>query len=84
MLTTVNPQKSEGIWDNYRVKRHMIHSSYVLFSNLSRFTPDMWTQIDRAVIASNLLITDEMMVRLPPFSPFIGSNCAFARSDKLS
>nr|AQT40876.1 T-complex protein 1 subunit zeta [Glaciozyma antarctica] len=31
----------EGIWDNYRVKRHMIHSS--------------------AVIASNLLITDEMM-----------------------
>ncbi|GAA5956185.1 hypothetical protein JCM21900_006831 [Sporobolomyces salmonicolor] len=32
---------TEGIWDNYRVKRHMIHSS--------------------AVIASNLLITDEMM-----------------------
>ncbi|GAA6033916.1 hypothetical protein JCM8097_000402 [Rhodosporidiobolus ruineniae] len=30
-----------GIWDNYRVKRHMIHSA--------------------AVIASNLLITDEMM-----------------------
>ncbi|KAM0751041.1 T-complex protein 1 zeta subunit [Meredithblackwellia eburnea MCA 4105] len=33
--------KTEGIWDNYRVKRHMIHSS--------------------AVIASNLLITDELM-----------------------
>ncbi|GAA5980684.1 hypothetical protein JCM11641_000175 [Rhodosporidiobolus odoratus] len=32
---------TEGIWDNYRVKRHMIHSA--------------------AVIASNLLITDEMM-----------------------
>ncbi|GJN92887.1 hypothetical protein Rhopal_005927-T1 [Rhodotorula paludigena] len=32
---------TEGVWDNYRVKRHMIHSA--------------------AVIASNLLITDEMM-----------------------
>ncbi|BGP56963.1 hypothetical protein JCM8202_000916 [Rhodotorula sphaerocarpa] len=32
---------TEGIWDNYRVKRHLIHSA--------------------AVIASNLLITDEMM-----------------------
>ncbi|KAI5475602.1 chaperonin-containing t-complex zeta subunit, Cct6 [Pseudohyphozyma bogoriensis] len=42
-LTTGEPLDpvTEGIWDNYRVKRHMIHSS--------------------AVIASNLLITDEMM-----------------------
>ena len=42
-LTTGEPMDpvGEGIWDNYRVKRHMIHSS--------------------AVIASNLLITDEMM-----------------------
>lgn len=37
------PTNREGIWDNYRVKRHLIHSA--------------------AVIASNLLITDEMMVR---------------------
>jgi predicted short-subunit dehydrogenase-like oxidoreductase (DUF2520 family) len=39
----VEPGNREGIWDNYRVKRHLIHSA--------------------AVIASNLLITDEMMVR---------------------
>jgi hypothetical protein len=25
---------SEGIWDNYRVKRHMIHSSCVYFSHI--------------------------------------------------
>jgi len=31
----------EGIWDNYRVKRHLLHSC--------------------AVIASNLLVTDELM-----------------------
>ncbi|POY70940.1 hypothetical protein BMF94_6118 [Rhodotorula taiwanensis] len=42
-LTTGEPLDpvTEGIWDNYRVKRHLIHSA--------------------AVIASNLLITDEMM-----------------------
>ncbi|SGY18695.1 BQ5605_C014g07445 [Microbotryum silenes-dioicae] len=42
-LSTGEPMDpvTEGIWDNYRVKRHMIHSA--------------------AVIASNLLITDEMM-----------------------
>ena len=61
----------EGIWDNYRVKRHMIHSS--------------------AVIASNLLITDEMMVRpllssplllhSPLFSFF--SSSSFLRSERF-
>ncbi len=25
---------SQGVWDNYRVKRHMLHSSAVIASNL--------------------------------------------------
>ena len=61
----------EGIWDNYRVKRHMIHSS--------------------AVIASNLLITDEMMVRLLSFTviplllppSFVVARHSVTRSDIL-
>lgn len=37
---TMDP-KLEGVWDNYRVHRHMLHSC--------------------SVIASNLLLVDEMM-----------------------
>lgn len=59
---------SEGIWDNYRVKRHMIHSSCVPPSFASIAYPSTararlnFLPCHSAVIASNLLITDEMMV----------------------
>lgn len=50
-----DPSCSEGIWDNYRVKRHLIHSSFV------PRPPRAALMLSSAVIASNLLITDEMM-----------------------
>lgn len=62
-------RNSEGIWDNYRVKRHMIHSSCVHLFDLSSSSADLCLRNHSAVIASNLLITDEMMVSGSTDSP---------------
>ncbi|TFY63864.1 hypothetical protein EVG20_g6148 [Dentipellis fragilis] len=54
----------EGIWDNYRVKRQMLHSAYVFHS--IGVTPPTFISADidivhRSVIAVNLLSTDEIL-----------------------
>lgn len=49
---------TEGIWDNYRVKRQMLHSAYVDLALNTRRT--VLTE-HRSVIAVNLLSTDEIL-----------------------
>jgi T-complex protein 1 subunit zeta len=47
----------EGIWDNYRVKRQMLHSRFVV----RLFTSLVLTILRSSVIAVNLLSTDEIL-----------------------
>lgn len=54
----------EGIWDNYRVKRQMLHSWYVspnIFAYLKVFTGRSSLFTHSSVIAVNLLSTDEIL-----------------------
>lgn len=54
----------EGIWDNYRVKRQMLHSSCVFSTNTSLLAIHMLTIrcfAFSSVIAVNLLSTDEIL-----------------------
>jgi T-complex protein 1 subunit zeta len=48
----------EGIWDNYRVKRQMLHSWYVV---ASLHSPGVADGSSSSVIAVNLLSTDEIL-----------------------
>jgi len=49
----------EGIWDNYRVKRQMLHSWCV--SSLCLSLQAVLTTLCSSVIAVNLLSTDEIL-----------------------
>lgn len=51
---------TEGIWDNYRVKRQMLHSWYVLTCTLSLLQVRVLIGTS-SVIAVNLLSTDEIL-----------------------
>ena len=56
---------SEGVWDNYRVHRHMLHSWYVPNPALDFFFKIFFSYLFSSVIAGNFLLVDEMMrVRL--------------------
>jgi T-complex protein 1 subunit zeta len=48
----------EGIWDNYRVKRQMLHSWYV---HSVQYFPETHHRSPSSVIAVNLLSTDEIL-----------------------
>ena len=49
---------TQGVWDNYRVKRQMLHSWLVLSSHPSAFLISLCLS---SVIAVNLLSTDEIL-----------------------